>query len=888
MAWEPLAERLPSLPLILCGPMPRRVEPRSVTVWVALRAPRRVTLCVYERDEYGGLRLRCQGTRHTVRLGDALHIAAVTARVAEDAVPLASATLYYYNLFFADTVEDASSRAARGVLSHTEQLPSLTTPGVLVADPTAASEVERLVYSGHPLPAVVLPADELAAVRLLHGSCRKPHGTGHDALYALDLVLASSASDTRERPQQLLFTGDQIYADDVATATLYTIIDLGQTLFAGNAPEILPRVERPSSALAPTTRAHAMLDLAHFTTGTASNHCMSYADYCGLYLLMWSAVLWPSELPTLEEIWAAYPRARPSDGRELRRLHAIDAIQRASIEDFLRTLPNVRRGLANIATYMVFDDHDISDDWYLDGAWCANVLASPLGWRVVRNGLFAFAFFQAWGNDPNGESSLGGELGSSFLDAVDGWRGDEYDAAAATINTRLGMPASFSGVGELQHPPGSLTWHFRVETPRYTLLANDERTRRIYRAPKACPGRLSPGAIAEQIVAPGAELTVMIAQTPVLGVELVERVQTMALNNYSFDREAWSLDRITYQQLLRALEPLQRVVILSGDVHYGFGASMQFWDETTQPPRSATYVNFISSSLKNETGGTQKALLTVAYPEIFYLLSRGRLPVLELFAWTLYPGDRRVLREALEGIRKRALHPWWALSHLMEALHSPEALVLPARGWPPGTFADCPPDRRYRVRYLRDACLEGQTSEVTAKAKAALPKELAKIRAAHVSPAEVMTTLNALEARGELPLGAELIERVLDAVRGLVRAGVQVERHVARRLLDFIVEHRNLWNQAWQKDLHIVGDTNLGEIRFDPATAEAIQRLWWWYPTSADTPTPATEYRWPLVPPRPAEAPPLPPREAKAAPKSAPKSAPRSSGSRKVESMRSP
>jgi hypothetical protein len=888
----PLADRLTTLPLILAGPIPRRTEPRSVTVWVALHAPRTVTLEVYERDAAGQLQPRLSGARHTVRLGDALHIAAVSARLDGDAPPLTPGTLYYYNLYF----DDGPTPAA-----DPQRLPSLTTPGVLLADPDRASELERLVYPGHPLPAVVLPADELGAVRFFHGSCRKPHGTGHDALAALDIALAAAAGDPRERPQQLFLTGDQIYADDVASAVLATLIELERGLFAGNTAEALPLVGVPAAALAPTTRAGAVLELAHFTTGTASNHCMSYAEYCGLYLLSWSGVLWPSVLPTIEEIWAAHPSARPTEAKAAQGEREHDAAQRAHIEDFLTTLPQVRRALANIATYMIFDDHDVTDDWFLDGAWCEHVLASSLGWRVVRNALLAYAFFQAWGNDPD---AFEAEAGRELLAAVDAWRGDETDERAAAINARLGMPSGFGGAGELPHPAGSLRWHFSVPTPRYTAIALDERTRRIYRSPNACPGRIAPDAMAEQIApirattsgattsgatTSGAELTVLIAPTPVLGVELVERVQSIANNNYTFDREAWSLDRITYQALLRTLAPLERVVILSGDVHYGFAASMEYWDETTQPPRTATVVNCVSSSLKNETGGTQKALLTVAYPEIFWLLSRGQLPPLEFFAWDLYSGDTQALAEALAAIRKRALHPWWALSHLLDALNSTKALVLPARGWPPGTFADCAPERRYRVRYLHDRCLaqglaQGGSPAAPSGAKpsgknAALPKELARIHAAQVTPGEVLTTLDTLqtlraEAQAEEQAEARpstqaavaaahphreaLIARALEGVRGVVRSAKRAEQAVTTRLSDFLQEHRALWNRAWQEDLHIVGETNLGEIRFDPATGEVIQYLWWWHPHEAAAPTPATEYRAPLRLPAPGGAPALP------------------------------
>jgi hypothetical protein len=65
-----------------------------------------------------------------------------------------------------------------------------------------------------------------------------------------------------------------------------------------------------------------------------------------------------------------------------------------------RTLPKVRRALANISTYMMFDDHEISDDWNLNPAWRDRVHSSPLGRTVVRNGMTSYALFQDWGNRP--------------------------------------------------------------------------------------------------------------------------------------------------------------------------------------------------------------------------------------------------------------------------------------------------------------------------------------------------------------------------------------------------------------------------------------------------------------------------------------------------------
>ncbi|MCB0629567.1 MAG: hypothetical protein R2824_19710 [Saprospiraceae bacterium] len=65
-----------------------------------------------------------------------------------------------------------------------------------------------------------------------------------------------------------------------------------------------------------------------------------------------------------------------------------------------RTLPKVRRALANVSTYMMFDDHEISDDWNLNPAWRDRVHSAPLGRSVVRNGMTTYALFQDWGNRP--------------------------------------------------------------------------------------------------------------------------------------------------------------------------------------------------------------------------------------------------------------------------------------------------------------------------------------------------------------------------------------------------------------------------------------------------------------------------------------------------------
>ena len=74
--------------------------------------------------------------------------------------------------------------------------------------------------------------------------------------------------------------------------------------------------------------------------------------------------------------------------------------QLQSLAKFREATPFVRRALANTPTFMIFDDHEVTDDWNMNKQWADDVYSKPLGKNIVRNGLLAFALFQAWGNDP--------------------------------------------------------------------------------------------------------------------------------------------------------------------------------------------------------------------------------------------------------------------------------------------------------------------------------------------------------------------------------------------------------------------------------------------------------------------------------------------------------
>ena len=227
MSWTPLSHRIHHLPLILAGPILRRTQTEAVTVWLALKAPRQVELKVYSTEGGTGEivdRPLLQGASSTVQLGKYLHVVAVTAKPINSKV-LTSGQIYAYDLEFAGSRESPSGVPLPE--NEKENLISCLWPA---SPDLSALGPETISYFPHQLPTFALPPKDLNYLRIVHGSCRKPHGNGRDALPILDNSIEQFAGMANSRPHQLFLTGDQIYGDDVADAMLWALTDAGDTL----------------------------------------------------------------------------------------------------------------------------------------------------------------------------------------------------------------------------------------------------------------------------------------------------------------------------------------------------------------------------------------------------------------------------------------------------------------------------------------------------------------------------------------------------------------------------------------------------------------------------------------------------------------------------------
>ena len=272
----------------------------------------------------------------------------------------------------------------------------------------------------------------------------------------------------------------------------------------------------------------------------------------------------------------------------------------ATHTSFYDSLPRVRRALANVPTYMIFDDHDVTDDWNLGRAWRDRVFTAPLGRRIIMSALVAYAVFQDWGNDPKRYHEAQGVY-RDLLDQAFEYQPRKDVNPPAPQDAALEKFEEYFGFNQPdpETPAPKVKWHFTVDGPRHRVVALDTRTRRSFRSRHLPPGLLSPKALKEQLPDPseqplpaGVDVLIVISQTPTVLPSLAARViipmkarinefnnheQWRRLTGLEPDNEIWPGDDVAFEAYLRRLSEYKRVVVLSGEVHYGASGELTYW-----------------------------------------------------------------------------------------------------------------------------------------------------------------------------------------------------------------------------------------------------------------------------------------------------------------------
>ncbi|WOT05550.1 alkaline phosphatase D family protein [Shewanella youngdeokensis] len=398
---------------------------------------------------------------------------------------------------------------------------------------------------------------------LLHGSCRNPHHHSDDALVAADTKIAQLAT-LQSRPALLMLSGDQVYVDDIAGPMLFAISKVIALLGLGSEHfeqchlasseqinyqpaamyqrhlNLLPKTQYPAR----TALKRWYINHPVFTSSMAENHLVSLSELIALYLLTWSPELWKLiEIP--QQVYGLNP------ANELRWQK-----QWQHLADFQTGLPQVRRLFAHIPTYMIFDDHDVTDDWNLTAKWEQGAYGHPFSKRIIGNALIAYTLFQGLGNAPKiFDAEIKPQLDALFNPPMQ----ITHDAL---IDTLL----------KFEH------WHYSLDT-QPKLMVLDTRTRR-WRSESSLgkpSGLMDWEALMEfQTQLVDQPNVIIVSPAPMYGVKLIEIIQKMATflgASLLVDAENWMAHRGTANTLLSIFQHRKtpdQFVILSGDVHYSF------------------------------------------------------------------------------------------------------------------------------------------------------------------------------------------------------------------------------------------------------------------------------------------------------------------------------
>jgi hypothetical protein len=327
-----------------------------------------------------------------------------------------------------------------------------------------------------------------------------------------------------------------------------------------------------------------------FTSDHMDHHLLTFAEFASTYLMAWNGGLW--EPLTREQSVAmqeSMQAPRLLDGRLVG--GAIGARR-------------TRKVFANIICYMIFDDHEVTDDWFLNDTWETDAVKHDAAIRIMTNGMAAYWAFQGWGNDPEASDDAYRNMISNFAVRVGrntaaAWavlRKTDWSFMAPTsppalfLDTRTRRESSPAVVDKIGHQihgvPAIGTARRNTDAPR---LINTEGRSRVAELRDKYARRNSP--------------LIVVAPAPVLGFPPLEWIQSVKgkISPAGADLESWAANPrnlIDAMELFSASNP-RPLIILSGDVHYGFEIEGRIFSESGSVP----FLQLCSSALKNRTEG---------------------------------------------------------------------------------------------------------------------------------------------------------------------------------------------------------------------------------------------------------------------------------------------
>jgi phosphodiesterase/alkaline phosphatase D-like protein len=272
---------------------------------------------------------------------------------------------------------------------------------------------------------------------------------------------------------------------------------------------------------------------------------------------------------------------------------------------------DIRQVLAVIPTFMIFDDHEVTNGWNTSPDWRANALKHGREQMLV-DGLVAYWVYQGWGN-PGAQSEANNALKALMHEAAQ--RGEDALEALRTYMRQ----AVYEEIAPHWHytiptTPPIFVMDVRADRPAILRVTDDSS------APARIMTRQQMSELQSWLLSHDTSTALLVSSVPVLlppligfaeymmGVRplhgtplrrlggLFARIQQSVTRRMSFDH--WPVFSATWRELVKLLSNRTHdIVVLSGDVHFSYAA--QGHHGIFHPKKHAVLHQLVASPFSN-------------------------------------------------------------------------------------------------------------------------------------------------------------------------------------------------------------------------------------------------------------------------------------------------
>lgn len=278
--------------------------------------------------------------------------------------------------------------------------------------------------------------------------------------------------------------------------------------------------------------------------------------------------------------------------------------------------PLMRWLLANVASFMIFDDHDIIDDWNTSEAWRERIEREPWWAGRIHGGLMAYWLYQHLGNAAFAERQ-DDELLAAVQAADDGAEVLEAFAARADVGTP----------GNVGH-----RWSHGHDLGDCRLLVLDSRNGRVVEEGRRAMLDEEEWRWFEERATGGVEHLLVVTSVPWILPRAIHELEAWNEQvvggawgriasrvgewlRQAIDLEHWAAFGSSFEDMAALLQSVGRgergklpasILVLSGDVHFGYVAEADL--DSRSPIRQVVVSPFRQSSSMRERRAQRLAL----------------------------------------------------------------------------------------------------------------------------------------------------------------------------------------------------------------------------------------------------------------------------------------